>query len=210
MFSWFQRKRAEDGTEPQLARLEERAARASNGYESQHLLAAADLCARSGDAQRALRYYGRVMDGYLESGRLVAAEALCRRMLSAAPGTVRVRGTRMWLIAARGSVRELREAVAEYVRAGSAAAREDLVAHQLGLLAAASPPEVREVAAEALLNLGCFAEADRWLGSAYAERNGIAPSALPLADHEWGERMIEAVLLRPEKAGQQHPLSTAA
>lgn len=183
-----------------MAALEESAARAPNGYDSQHLLEAGDLCARAGDAGRALHYYGRALDGYLETGRLAAAEALCRRMLKVAPAAVRVRGTRMWLMAARGSIAELRSAVDEYVQAGVAAETEDLVVHQLSLLAASSTLEIRTIAAEALLDLGAFEDAEPWFRAVYAERNGINPATEPLADHEWGERMLEAALLRPEEA----------
>lgn len=199
MFSWLRSRRAPRGIEPQLTRLEEQAARASPGYESQHLLRAADLCASAGEGQRALRYYGRVLDAYLETGRLAAAEALCQRMLETAPGAVRVRGTRMWLAATRASVGEFREAVADYVRTGTAAGQRGLVAHQLSLLAEASAEGMREIAAGALRELGAHAEADRWRGSSGSEAGGTAPPADVRRDPEWGERMLAAALLRPEQ-----------
>jgi hypothetical protein len=186
--------------ESRLRTLEKTAARATNGYETQHLLQAAELCATAGQKERALGYMGKLLDLYLETGRHSAAEALCRRMLSLAPGAVRVRGTRVWLAAASGSSEELRGALAEYIRAGSTKEQERLMGVQLEKLAEASTVEVREIAAQALLDLGDAARADHWLGRVYAERNGLVPPAEPLASHEWDERMLEAALLRPEDA----------
>ncbi len=195
------RKQAREiGLEDRLAELEESAARAANGYETQHLLQAAELCAGAGQTERALRYMGGVLDRYLETGRLSAAEALSRRMLALAPTAVRVRGTRMWLAASNGSPAELRVAVSEYVRSAVTPEQERMIALQLEMLAAASTCEVREIAAGALLDVGAAARADHWLGLVYAVRNGLVAPCEPLAGYEWDERMLEAALLRPEAA----------
>jgi hypothetical protein len=205
MLTRLKQKRGEPELEDRLAELEESAARATNGYEAQHLMQAAELCAGAGQTERALRYMGGVLDRYLETGRHSAAEALCRRMLTLAPSAVRVRGTRVWLAAAGGSVPEIRAAVGEYVRSYSSPEQERLVALQLDMLAAASTCEVRELAAGALLELGAAARADHWLGLVYGERNGTCPPTEPLAGHEWDERMLEAALLRPEQAPSPVP-----
>lgn len=198
--SFFGLTRSSEGISRRLEKLEESASRATNGYETQHLLRAGELCATSGDRERALRYYGRALDRYLMTGRLTAAEVLCRRMTTVAPRAVRVRGTQMWLVAARGSRSEIRVAVNEYVRAGIAVGQEKLVALQLNLLAAASSPEVREIAAKALLDLGASEESEHWLTMVYDQsREGVQP-VHSLADPEWEERMLEAVLLAPQEA----------
>jgi hypothetical protein len=190
----------EIGLEDRLAALEQSAARAANGYETQHLLQAAELCAGAGQTERALRYMGGVLDRYLETGRLSAAEALSRRMLALAPSAVRVRGTRVWLAASRGAPEELRMAVAEYVRAGFTPEQERMIALQLDMLAAASTTDAREIVAGALLDMGAVARADHWLGMVYAERNGLVEPCEPLERYEWDERMLQAALLRPEAA----------
>ena len=69
----------------ELAALEEQARTASPGYETQFLNRAGNLCVESGQPERALAYYGRAIDAYLESGRFSAAEVLCRKVLQIAP-----------------------------------------------------------------------------------------------------------------------------
>jgi tetratricopeptide (TPR) repeat protein len=203
MFTRLRAGKDGDDLEKRLSALEKSSKAAANGYETQHLMQAANLCAEAGEAERALRYLGEVLDRYLDTGRFEAAEALSRRMLRIAPGAVRVRGTRVWLAAARGSLSELQQAVVEYVRAGSTPEQEKLVARQLVLLAAACTGDAREIAAEALLDLGATHAADHWLGKVYQERNGLAASREPLAGHEWGERMLEAALMTPDKVLQR-------
>lgn len=198
--SWFQKK-PEPGQEiaRELAELETLAERASSGYQAQYWLRAGDLCVRSGRPKKALVYFGRALDTYLETGRLDAADALCRRMLDAVPDAVRVRSTLLWVTAARGPAVAVREAIDDYVRVGVARNQAPLVVHQLRLLGEASEEiEVREALAEALLGLGADQEADRLFGQALAVRNGVLSSAPTLLAHEWGERMLEATLLRPE------------
>lgn len=186
--------------ERRLAELEALAAEASNGYEAQYWIQAGDLCARRDEPKRALGYFGRALNSYLETGRFSAADALCRRMLAAAPDAVRVRSTLMWLTAVRGSAAETLAAVEEYVHAGTARGDDPLVVHQLRLLAGTGlDAEVREALAGALLELGAEREADRLFGEVFAERNGLAASAPGLSEDEWAERMLQAMLLRPEE-----------
>lgn len=205
MFALFRsRSTPEQESARRLAELESLAARASPGYQSQYWIQAGDLAVRLGDAPKALGYFGRALDSYLETGRLDAADALCRRMLEAAPDAVRVRGTLMWLAAARGDPAQVRAAIDEYVRVGFVRSQDPLLVHQLRLLGEASPaPEVREAVAEALLGLGAEADANRLFGDVFADRNGLHSSAPALTEHEWGERMLEATLLPPERVLEQ-------
>ena len=203
MFHWFHKERPQPRLEERLRELETRAERAAPGYETQHYIEAAELCRQAGEPERALRYFGQALDRYLDSGRLAAAEALSRRMVEIAPEAVRVRGTRMWLLAARAGAVEAGRAIEEYVEAGRRAGQEDLVAYQLSLLADVADTAVRECAAEALLSLGAAAEADRLLGRLFAERNGLAAAPRAPEAGEWGERMLEATLLSPEQARQR-------
>src|SRR5690606_16963117 len=83
--------------EQELGSLERQAAAASPGYETQFLNRAGNLCVEAGQPDRALGYYGRAIDAYLESGRYAAAEVLCGKLLRIAPDAVRVRCTLAWL-----------------------------------------------------------------------------------------------------------------
>jgi hypothetical protein len=86
----------------ELQSLERQAREASPGYETQFLNRAANLCQEAGHVDRALIYYGRAIDAYLESGRFSAAEVVCRKILKMAPATVRARCTLSWLAIGKG------------------------------------------------------------------------------------------------------------
>ena len=88
--------------ERELQLLEDQVKRASPGYETQFLNRAGKLCVDAGEPARALGYYGRAIDVYLESGRFNAAEVLCKTVLQIAPDAVRARCTLAWLSIGKG------------------------------------------------------------------------------------------------------------
>ena len=102
--------------ERELASLEEQTRTASSGYETQFLNRAGNLCVEAGMPQRALAYFGRAIDAYLESGRFSAAEVLCRKVLRIAPEGKEGLASRQLVMMAEAATRiELRERLAEHL-----------------------------------------------------------------------------------------------
>lgn len=185
--------------EQELRLLERQAKEASPGYETQFLNRAGNLCVEAGHPQRALSFYGRAIDAYLESGRFSAAEVVCKKLLRMAPDAVRARCTLAWLAIGKGYRSGTDEEIADYVRAAEKAHREGLATKQLRMMAeAAVNTELRELIAEHLLELGDAEGADRVFHAIYAERNGLRPP--PVADEGklWG-RLLRAALMGPEE-----------
>lgn len=189
--------------ERELASLEEQTRTASSGYETQFLNRAGNLCVEAGMPQRALSYFGRAIDAYLESGRFSAAEVLCRKMLRIAPEAVRARCTLAWLAIGKGIRAETEEEISDYVRAAQRAGKEGLAARQLVMMAeAATRVELRERLAEHLLEIGAEADANRVLGVVFAERNGLrAPS--PQDEGKLWAKLLRAALMGPQELRDQ-------
>jgi tetratricopeptide (TPR) repeat protein len=182
----------------ELAALERRASAAAQGYETQFLIRAGDLCAESGEQVKALEYYGRAIDAYLESGRFNAAEAVCQKVLRIAPMAVRARCTLAWLQIGGGHVQDAIRAIDAYVSASGSDEQEELAARQLSLMAEASiSEELREHVGGHLLNLDPQL-AELVFRGLYEVRNGLADP--PAADeHVLWERMLRAALMGPEQ-----------
>jgi hypothetical protein len=197
------RSRSEGGTGRRLERdleaLEQQAATASPGYETQYLTRAGNLCVEAGQPARALGYFGRAIDAFLESGRFGAAEVACRKVLAIAPGTVRARRTLACIAIGRGYGAETLAEVGAYVEAARRAGREALAVNQLVLMAeAAVEPELRERLAEHLLDLGEAVQADRILGAVHAERNGLREPRPSDEGTRW-RKVLRAALIGPEE-----------
>lgn len=185
--------------EQELRSLEDQARTASPGYETQFLSRAGNLCADAGQVGRALGYYGRAIDAYLESGRFSAAEVLCTKVLRLSPGAVRARCTLAWLAIGKGYRAGTDREIADYVQAARAADKEGLAAKQLRMMAAAaSSPELRELIGEHLLDLGEFRDSEKVLSAVYEERSGLRSP--PVADQGklWA-RLLRAALMGPEE-----------
>jgi tetratricopeptide (TPR) repeat protein len=191
--------------ERELASLEEQTRTASPGYETQFLNRAGNLCVETGMPQRALAYFGRAIDAYLESGRFSAAEVLCRKVLRIAPEAVRARCTLAWLAIGKGIRTETEEEITDYVRAAQRAGKEGLAARQLVMMAeAATRVELRERLAEHLLEIGSEEDADRVLGAVFAERNGLRPPP-PQDEGKLWAKLLRAALMGPQELKDQRP-----
>ena len=187
------------GLEQELKLLERQAREASPGYETQFLNRAGNVCVEAGQPQRALGYYGRAIDAYLESGRFSAAEVVCKKLLRMAPDAVRARCTLAWLAIGKGYRAGTDEELADYVRAAQKAGTEALAAKQLRMMAeAASSPELRELLGEHLLDLGDPEGAEAVLAEVYAERNGLRPPSIADEGKLWG-KLLRAALMGPEE-----------
>jgi tetratricopeptide (TPR) repeat protein len=184
--------------EQELKRLEQQARTASPGYETQFLNRAGNLCADAGEVPRALGYYGRAIDAYLESGRFSAAEVLCTKLLRLAPQAVRPRCTLAWLSIGKG-YRAGDHEIAEYVRASRRAGMEDLAIKQIRMMAAATAnPDLREILGEHLLDLGDLAESERILASVFEEREGLREPSEEDQGKLWS-KLLRAALMSPEE-----------
>lgn len=185
--------------ERELESLERQAHGASPGYETQFLNRAGNLCVDAGEPRRALGYYGRAIDAYLESGRFSAAEVVCQKVLRIAPDAVRARCTLAWLAIGKGYRSGADEEIAAYVDAAKTAGREELAARQLGMMADAAPTtELRETVADHLLDLGQFEESDRVFGLVLAERNGLRPPPVSDEGKLWA-KLLRAALMGPDE-----------
>lgn len=191
--------------EQELSSLEQRAAAASPGYETQFLNRAGSLCVEAGQPERALGYYGRAIDAYLESGRFSAAEVLCRKVLQIAPGAVRARCTLAWLAIGKGHRSGAAQEIADYVGAARRAGMEALAARQLAMMAAAAPAaELREAIGDHLLDLGAFTEADRVFAAVHQERSGDRPPPSEDEGRLWSQ-LLHAALMGPSEIREQRP-----
>ncbi len=183
----------------ELQSLERQAREASPGYETQFLNRAANLCQEAGHIDRALVYYGRAVDAYLESGRFSAAEVVCRKILKMAPQTVRARCTLSWLAIGKGHRTGTDEQVTAYVEAARFAGREPLAAKQIRMMAEAAPGvELRELLARHLLDLGDAEGADATFGRVFAEANGLRSAPVEDQAKLWA-KMLRGALMGPEE-----------
>ena len=189
--------------ERELQLLESQAKTASPGYETQFLNRAGNLCVDAGQPQRALGYFGRAIDAYLESGRFSAAEVLCRKVMKISPDAVRARCTLAWLSLGKGFRSETDQEVEEYVHAAQRAGKESLAAKQLVMMAQATPSaELRETLAERLIELGAEEEADRVYGLVFAERNDPRSPAAADEGQLW-QKLLRAALMGPQELTAQ-------
>ena len=185
--------------ERELQVLEQQVKTASPGYETQFLNRAANVCVDAGQPARALGYFGRAIDAYLESGRFSAAEVLCKKVLQIAPDAVRARCTLAWLSIGKGFRGGPEREIADYVNAAKKAGKEGLAAKQLVMMAeAASSPELRELLARHILDLGDDEEADRIFGMVFAERNGLRAPAVEDEGKLWAN-LLRAALMGPQE-----------
>jgi hypothetical protein len=205
--SQFFRGRSDGGArrdlDEELEILEQQAQAASAGYETQFLNRAGNLCVEAGQPSRALVYFGRTINAYLESGRFSAAEVLCRRVLRIAPDAVRARCTLAWLSLGNGYGSDTERELGEYVRAARRAGKEDLATKQLLLMARAAPNvELRERVAELLVQLDSSGEADQVYALVLKERNGILPPRVSDEGELWA-KLLRAALMGPQELSEQ-------
>jgi tetratricopeptide (TPR) repeat protein len=189
--------------EEELESLERQARTASSGYETQFLNRAGNLCVEAGQPMRALGFYGRAIDAYLESGRFSAAEVLCKKLLGIAPDAVRARCTLAWLAIGKGYKSSVNQELADYVRAARKAGKEDLAAKQLRMMAEAPlNANLRELIGEHLLDLGEFPDADQVFRLVHQERAGLRSP--PSADEGklWA-KLLRAALMGPNELKEQ-------
>lgn len=149
------RSEPEEPLEDALRALEERARDASPAYQAQHLNRAGDLCLKSSDVDRALRYWGQAIDAYLTAARPDAAAALCRKAIRHSPEVIRARRTLALIAIGQGHLDEALEQLKEYVGAAMAANETELASKQLRLMGEATwSGRFRQRVAQLLTDIG--------------------------------------------------------
>ncbi len=167
--------RPPEALEPRLAVLEQEAEIASDGFQGVPLNRAGDLCFGAGDRDRALRYYGRAIDAYLQDEQPEAARAVAQKIIRLHPNAVRTLCTLTWLDLAAGHVADAIRHANAYVAAAMEGGRQDLARpHLLEMAKTVSDSDFRETVAEGLEKLGFeedASEVDGW-------QNGKGPAGV--------------------------------
>jgi hypothetical protein len=147
---------------------------------------AGDLCASMGEGRRALVWYGRAVDQYLELRDTAAAGLICRMILHVHPDAVRARCTLCWIDIAAGRHEQAAARVWEYAEAAGKAGQQQIAAQQLGaMFDAAGEGPLRERIVFALLRLGEGEHAGR-----LSQRHDPAADAQPgAAAQVWSQLM---------------------
>jgi hypothetical protein len=201
--SLFQRPDRATQLERELAALEAQVAGAARDYQATILARAADRCVSAGEDERALAYFGRAIDAFLEFGYFDVAAALCRRVIDLFPHVVRTRCTLAFLSLGRGLpdlpfddlLSDARRDIGDYVLAARRAGLEELAAERLFLMADATDgSEVRELIGECLLELGAAERADYVLGTVNAERNDLPLPALEDQRIRWARALRVSIV----------------
>lgn len=166
----------ETDLESRLAEFEAEFEADAPGVAGGPLNRAGDLALRHGQDRRALVYYGRAVDSYLEDQQLEAARGVANKIIRVHPAAVRTLCTLCWLdLAARHMATALLH-LRDYVEAAERAGQEDLAAEQIWQMARIAPMgEFLASAADALDRLDHVERADqvrRWTSA------GGSPHAL--------------------------------
>jgi tetratricopeptide (TPR) repeat protein len=163
-----------------LERLEAEAESAAPAYVGSVYNRAGDLALRADDLERAVSYYGRAVDAFLEDGQREAARGVANKIFRVRPGSVRTLCTLTWLdLASRHTATALLH-LRDYVAAAKDVDEYALAANQIFAMARIVPDtEFLEAAADALdgLDFGHRAEEVR----EWASQEG-SPDAV--RDHE--------------------------
>jgi hypothetical protein len=148
--------------EGMLDNLEKRAAAADHPDQQARIHnLAGDLCFEAGQPERAISYYERSINIYIAGEHYNQAALLCKKIVAQTPEALRAYSTLAWLAIVRGLLEEVRQRIADYVRAAEATRMEKLARTQLRNFAKVSNArEVLESIAEALLELEDSAGAD--------------------------------------------------
>ncbi len=176
---WFRlQPTSPDGTtsktrERRLADLEAAAEGAPPGYQGTPLNRAGDLCLKEGDHRRALEYYGRAINTFLEDKQPEAARGVANKIIRIHPEAVRTLCTLTWLDLAAGHMATALIHLVNYKDSAQRAGRESLAAEQILTMAQTiTQTEFVDAAADALDQLGYPDEAA--LARRWAKTGGSA------------------------------------
>lgn len=139
------------GLSKRLARLEAEAESAAPAYVGSSYNRAGDLALRSGDLDRAVGFYGRAVDAFLEDGQREAARGVANKIIRVRPASVRTLCTLTWLdLASRHTATALLH-LRDYVKAAGEVKENALAANQIFAMARiVADREFLDAAADAL------------------------------------------------------------
>jgi hypothetical protein len=180
-----ERKAGGGDLDTRLQRLENEAGNASPGYVGTSFNRAGDLARREGQLGRAVTYYGRAIDAFLEDAQREAARGVANKIIRVRPDAVRTLCTLTWLDLSAGHSATALMHLRDYIEAATASARQSLAASQIYEMARIVPDsEFIAAAADALDQLDFTdeaAEVREWVGTS-GSPNAIAdPGALAQA-----------------------------
>jgi tetratricopeptide (TPR) repeat protein len=134
-----------------LERLEAEAKQAAPAYVGSTYNRAGDLALRAGEMARAVGYYGRAIDAFLEDGQREAARGVANKIIRVRPHSVRTLCTLTWLdLASRHTATALLH-LRDYVSAARTVEQNALAANQIFAMArVVADAEFLEAAADAL------------------------------------------------------------
>ena len=163
-----------------LERMEAEAANAAAAYVGSTYNRAGDLALRASDLMRAVSYYGRAIDAFLEDGQREAARGVANKIIRVRPGSVRTLCTLTWLdLASRHTATALLH-LRDYVAAVRGVDDRALAANQIFAMARlVADHEFLAAAADALDGLDFAHRADEV--RVWAAQEG-SPDALRDAD----------------------------
>lgn len=177
--------------EAQIAHLEAEAQRARPGYQGTPYNRAGDIALRAGDRDRAIGYYGRAINAFLEDQQREAARGVANKIIRVHPKAVRTLCTLTWLdLAAQHKATALLH-LRDYVDAAREAEEHARAADQIFEMARISRQlEFVDAVADALDGLGFderAAAVRAWV------REGGSPDAID-AEEELVERCVAAAV----------------
>lgn len=182
-----------------LERLEAEAANAAPGYVGSSLNRAGDLALRAGDQERAVAYYGRAIDAFLEDGQPEAARGVANKIIRVRPTAVRTLCTLTWLdLAAKHSATALMH-LRDYVMAAKDVDQYPLAASQIYEMARLVPDsEVLGAIADALDSLDFSRRAEEV--REWASKEGSPDS---IRDHdELSSACLKAAVRSNQRSGK--------
>lgn len=137
--------------EVRLAYLEKEAEKAKPGYVGSALNKAGDLALKADQPDRAVVFYGRAIDAFLDDAQRELARGVANKIIRVRPTAIRTLCTITWLdLAARHQASALMH-LRDYVSAASEAGQQPRAATQIHLMAAISPDsEFIDAVADAL------------------------------------------------------------
>ena len=191
---WFQSKPVPDAGNGDLAAslperlklLEKEADQARLGFRGTPLNRAGDLCMQAKQTDKALEYYGRAIDAYLQDGHPELARGVAQKLIRVHPGAVRTYCTLTWLDLGLGYFADARTHVGGYVAAARRAGREELAIQQVREMSRTVTDQgFRVAAATALEDLG-----DR--GGARELKDAMPEQPPQTPDEETRDRCFEA------------------
>ncbi len=186
------------GLEERLAKLEKEARNAPPGYKGTPLNKAGDFALRDGDRLRALEYYGKAIDAFLEDHQREAARGVANKIIRVHPEAVRTLCTLTWLdLGARHMATALMH-LRDYVEAVKRVDASAIAGDQIYEMARIAPQaEFLQAAADALDALDLSDKADEVRGWA---RDGGSDDAIEDED-ELGTACLEAAVKSNTRTG---------